>query len=38
MGLELKYDEGQTPLDKEEKEDLKIKSIQPRKSWMNLNS
>ncbi|MEP0133415.1 MAG: mobile mystery protein B [Eudoraea sp.] len=27
MGLELKYDEGQTPLDKEEKEDLKIKSI-----------
>ncbi|MEL7124333.1 MAG: mobile mystery protein B [Bacteroidota bacterium] len=27
MGLELKYDEGQTPLDEEEKEGLKIKSI-----------
>jgi len=27
MGLELKYEEGQTPLDEEEKEGLKIKSI-----------
>ena len=26
MGLELKYEEGQTPLDEEEKEGLKIKS------------
>ncbi len=27
MGLELKYDDGQTPLDEEEKEGIKIKSI-----------
>lgn len=27
MGLELKYEEGQTPLDEDEKEGLKIKSI-----------
>ena len=27
MGLELKYEEGQTPLEEEEKEGLKIKSI-----------
>lgn len=27
MGLNLKYDEGQTPLDEEEKDGLKIKSI-----------
>jgi len=27
MGLELKYEEGQTPLDEEEKEGLKIKSL-----------
>ena len=27
MGLELKYSDGQTPLDEEEKEGLKIKSI-----------
>ncbi|WP_304509961.1 mobile mystery protein B [Anaerotignum sp.] len=27
MGLELQYGDGQTPLDEEEKEDLKIKSI-----------
>ncbi|WP_350292379.1 mobile mystery protein B [uncultured Croceitalea sp.] len=27
MGLELKYEEGQTPLDEEEKEGLKIKSV-----------
>ena len=27
MGLNLKYSEGQTPLDEDEKEGLKIKSI-----------
>ena len=27
MGLELKYDDGQTPLNEEEKEGIKIKSI-----------
>lgn len=27
MGLELNYTDGQTPLDEEEKEGLKIKSI-----------
>ena len=27
MGLELQYKDGQTPLDEEEKEGLKIKSI-----------
>ena len=27
MGLELQYTDGQTPLDEDEKEDIKIKSI-----------
>ena len=27
MGFEIKYDEGQTPIDENEKQDLKIKSI-----------
>ncbi len=31
MGLNLKYADGQTPLDEEEKEDLKIKSITTQK-------
>ena len=31
MGLELKYTDGQTPLDEEEKEGLKIKTVTTQK-------
>ncbi len=38
MGLDLIYNDGQTPLDEDEKEGLIIQSIAQEANWMNLNN
>lgn len=37
MGLDLEYIKGQTPIEEEEKEYLKIKKYQPELNLMNSN-